>query len=485
MRYFSRSCFTVGLGVEPNDDDKRVPVLVWKACAYTIQSAESALRTEGKPLFSGLTSRQLQCIAALTRQASVVSGIFSNKPIQRHCLRLLSALTPDAVPGADGPSLLELDLFSLMVKLRLVLPSMLYQESGDGGSSPVLKSIVGLNSPVTIDKSVFQLSLIARIVQILLCTSPDLPSAENDDEMMDQEGPLQDEAVKLSFVWGKLKHWAGAQSATPHPMPQELLGHVRTQLLPFLRCSALFFHFLTEIPGPTLLNDPNQPSLTEELESLSRYLSVPTDMTCLLQWNQEIAFISSSTISTAIKRWCSHEHVKKTLSTAGVESLGYSIEPNHLLEIPVDYSELINDASMFTCPNSDGDDSRSPALCLICGEMLCSQSYCCQTEVEGDKVGACAAHARKCGAGVGVFLRVRECQILLMANKNKGCFYSAPYLDAYGETDPGMRRGNPMYLCPARYRKVEKLWHTHSVAEEVAHYLESNRNLLSIDWTNL
>ena len=62
------------------------------------------------------------------------------------------------------------------MKLRLVLPSMLYQESGDGGSSPVLKSIVGLNSPVTIDQSVFQLTLIARIVQILLCTSPDLPS---------------------------------------------------------------------------------------------------------------------------------------------------------------------------------------------------------------------------------------------------------------------------------------------------------------------
>lgn len=95
---------------------------------------------------------------------------------------------------------------------------------------------------------------------------------------------------------------------------------------------------------------------------------------------------------------------------------------------------------VFSCPNSDGDDSRAPALCLICGEMLCSQSYCCQTEVEGgDKVGACAAHAQKCGAGVGVFLRVRECQILLMANKNKGCFYSPPYLDAYGETDQGLR----------------------------------------------
>lgn len=78
-------------------------------------------------------------------------------------------------------------------------------------------------------------------------------------------------------------------------------------------------------------------------------------------------------------------------------------------------------------------------LCLICGEMLCSQSYCCQTEVSGDKVGACAAHAQLCGAGVGIFLRVRECQILLMASRTKGSFYPAPYLDTYGETDHGLR----------------------------------------------
>jgi len=53
---------------------------------------------------------------------------------------------------------------------------MLYQESGDGGASPVVKSIVGLNSLVTMDQCVFQLTLMARVVQILLSTSPDLPS---------------------------------------------------------------------------------------------------------------------------------------------------------------------------------------------------------------------------------------------------------------------------------------------------------------------
>lgn len=35
--------------------------------------------------------------------------------------------------------------------------------------------------------------------------------------------------------------------------------------------------------------------------------------------------------------------------------------------------------------------------------------------------------------------RVRECQVLFLAGKTKGCFYSPPYLDDYGETDQGLR----------------------------------------------
>ena len=59
----------------------------------------------------------------------------------------------------------------------------------------------------------------------------------------------------------------------------------------------------------------------------------------------------------------------------------------------------------FRCPKSDGDDSRAPTMCLVCGKMLCSQSYCCQTEFEGATMGAATEHAYKCGGGAGIFLR--------------------------------------------------------------------------------
>lgn len=58
------------------------------------------------------------------------------------------------------------------------------------------------------------------------------------------------------------------------------------------------------------------------------------------------------------------------------------------------------------CPSSDGDESRVPAMCLVCGTVVCSQSYCCQTDIEdGVTIGAATAHANTCGAGTGIFLR--------------------------------------------------------------------------------
>lgn len=35
---FSMSTYKVGLKVNPNEQDHRVPVLIWSTCAYTIQS---------------------------------------------------------------------------------------------------------------------------------------------------------------------------------------------------------------------------------------------------------------------------------------------------------------------------------------------------------------------------------------------------------------------------------------------------------------
>ena len=38
-----------------------------------------------------------------------------------------------------------------------------------------------------------------------------------------------------------------------------------------------------------------------------------------------------------------------------------------------------------------------------------------------------------------ILCRVRDCQIILLAGKTKGCFVHPPYIDDYGETDQGLR----------------------------------------------
>ena len=84
--------------------------------------------------------------------------------------------------------------------------------------------------------------------------------------------------------------------------------------------------------------------------------------------------------------------------------------PRQLIELPERYSDLVKQASTFQCPQrSDGreysDDGQAAMLCLVCGEMLCTNSYCCQkvVEVEGEerneedkiRIGGFTQHAQR------------------------------------------------------------------------------------------
>lgn len=46
----------------------------------------------------------------------------------------------------------------------------------------------------------------------------------------------------------------------------------------------------------------------------------------------------------------------------------------------------------------------------------------------------------------------------------------------------GCRRGNPLHLCPERYRKLNQLWQQHCILEEIVHRLEVVSVLLATDW---
>uniref|UniRef100_A0A673MGP5 E3 ubiquitin-protein ligase n=1 Tax=Sinocyclocheilus rhinocerous TaxID=307959 RepID=A0A673MGP5_9TELE len=434
---FGTATYKVGLKVHPNEQDPRVPIMCWGSCAYTIQCIERLLVDEEKPLFGSLPCRQDDCLSSLTRFGSACWTVSSHTTVQNHFIRLLAALVPD--PRVENtPCILDIDMFHLLVSLVLSHPAILCLDSS------------GLSADAA-QLHFLHLITVAHVVQILLTSIPE-------EMRMEQEsgGAEREEEENVCMLYNTLRTGLHEVSSGWH------LWHcVKAGILPYLRAAALFFHYLNGAPAPPEFHTLG----AGEWEALCGYLCLPSNLLQLYYNNQEL-------MEPLLHGWCSHPGVLPGLQSS-VALIRFPRESNHLIELPGDYSALINQASSFTCPKSGGDKSRAPTLCLVCGAMLCSQSYCCQTELEGEDVGACTAHTFACGAGVGIFLRVRESQVLFLAGKTKGCFYAPPYLDDYGETDQGLRRGNPLHLCQERYRKVQKLWRQHSITEEIGHAQEA------------
>uniref|UniRef100_A0A8C7SNJ1 E3 ubiquitin-protein ligase n=1 Tax=Oncorhynchus mykiss TaxID=8022 RepID=A0A8C7SNJ1_ONCMY len=432
---FGTATYKVGLKVHPNEQDPRVPIMCWGSCAYTIQSIERLLVDEEKPLFGSLPCRQDDCLSSLARFGSACWTAASQPSVQGHYIRLVAALIPD--PQVEtSPCILDIDMLHLLVSVVLSYGSVHSQDSS------------GL-SVDAVQLHFFHIITVAHMVQMLLTS---------EEVTMEQEsgGAEREEEEDICALYNTLRTHLGSS------LPEVASGWhlwrcVKTGILPYLRGAALFFHHLNGVPTPPELHAlcPGQ------WEVLCGYLSLPSN---LLQLYHKSLSLSCCAPVTCL-----------------FSSLDIFIPFGHVVYL----APTVCLCSPPRCPKSGGDKSRAPTLCLVCGSMLCSQSYCCQTELDGEDVGACTAHTFACGAGVGIFLRVRESQVLFLSGKTKGCFYAPPYLDDYGETDQGLRRGNPLHLCRQRYRKIQKLWRQHSVTEEIGHAQEANQTLVGIDWQHL
>lgn len=48
----------------------------------------------------------------------------------------------------------------------------------------------------------------------------------------------------------------------------------------------------------------------------------------------------------------------------------------------------------------------------------------------------------------------------------------------------GLRRGNPLHLCPERYENLRMLWLSHGLHERIARALDTNM-LVTTQWQNM
>ncbi|RWS26023.1 E3 ubiquitin-protein ligase UBR2-like protein [Leptotrombidium deliense] len=472
-----QSIYTIGLNVHPNADDDRVPVMSYWACAFTIHAIEKVSRVDGKGIFIDLSSRRYNCLQALVRYVAVSSAVYNAAIIRSHGIRLLRYLLVNEHYVTCRNSCLDVDAFGLLVSLVLSSPS-LYVREEDENPGCVLTTPSGN----IFDRHYVNLVVVFHLIQIILTN----PCTE---ELMEIDTPnISYDDIELGFMAEFYNDVLVAAAARKEnkPQPQHLIFHLKSKLLPFLRCTAIFFHFLTNVVPPPKLKSVESNGLLsceEEFNILAEYLGFSSKFSDLL---------SCASLRQLALCWARHPRVNLLASqgSSGAQSpselpLRLVIQPhevNHLITLPHDYSELINSVSQFTCPNSDGDESRSPTMCLVCGQIFCSQSYCCQMDLEGTMVGACTYHAHFCGAGVGIFLRIRDCKILLLAGKTKGCYMSPPFIDEYGETDQGLLRGNPLHLCRTSFRELHKLWLRHGIPEQIAHALEMSSNLAATNW---
>uniref|UniRef100_A0A3Q2YP77 E3 ubiquitin-protein ligase n=1 Tax=Hippocampus comes TaxID=109280 RepID=A0A3Q2YP77_HIPCM len=419
----------VGLQTVPNELCPCVPLMAWNTCAFTLQ-AINILLEEDKPLFGSLQNRQLAGMKAIVQFSAAQRIKSSQAVIQRHFTEML-ALLP-VMSKKDTPSILEVDFFHLLVGLVLSLPSLYQEETVDLQPSAVSSAYNHLYT--------LHLVTMAHVLQVLLL--PTLPVVVGDEET--------EEARAAAELYAAVSQNTGL---LPDVCGSFLAEKVKTGITSFLRCTALFFSCLTGV----------------QMEAVCSYLALPSNVFQLFQEHKD----------TVAPLWCSSPAITKHLK--GITQTVYPRRRNQLIDLPEDYSALLNQASHF-CPKSADDERKHPTLCLFCGAMLCSQSSCCFSQLNGEDVGACTAHAATCGAGVGMFL-IRECEIVLMASKTRGSTYPAPYLDDYGETDPHL--GNPLHLCPERYRKLKKMWQNHCILEEIACSLELVNVMFAFDWQML
>uniref|UniRef100_A0A3B4B2P5 E3 ubiquitin-protein ligase n=1 Tax=Periophthalmus magnuspinnatus TaxID=409849 RepID=A0A3B4B2P5_9GOBI len=374
----------------------------------------------------------------------------SQAVIQRHFADLLGVLLP-AMSRKNTPSIVEVDFFHLLVGLVLSVPSLYQEETVDLQPSAVSAAYNHLY--------ILHLVTMAHMLQVLF-TSTGTYTLDDTEE-------AKAAAEWYAMVSQYTKRYAMCGSAVAE--------RVKRGIEPFLRCAALFFNCLTGVhPPEELFTTAGQlePLCIQTTRMVMHFLITANFIFCII-----IIIIITITIIIIIIL-----HIYLFIDQLFCR---YPRRRNRLIDLPEDYSALLNQASHFQCPKSTDDERKHPTLCLCCGAMLCSLSSCCLSQVDGEDVGACTAHAATCGAGVGMFLRIRECEIVLRASKTRGSTYPAPYLDDYGETDPHLVRGNPLHLCPERYRKLKQLWQQHCILEEIARSLEVVNVMFAFEWQML
>jgi E3 ubiquitin-protein ligase UBR1 len=250
---------------------------------------------------------------------------------------------------------------------------------------------------------------------------------------------------------------------------------VEKYALPFLRKSLImmYIRYGLEFKCPYDI-DPE----ASELYRLTKLLHIATiDDLCGIYTSSAARERLQNITST----WLSQ--AQSVRSRDGDDAPSYTLAHPAILELvglPKNYDTLTEEVARRKCPTT-GKDISDPAVCLMCGEIFCSQAVCCSVRrnVNGKmcKVGGVYQHLEKHGEKVGIFINIRKCYVLFAHGPGQGGFHQAPYLDKHGEPDPTLRRHHQLYLNQRRYDKLfREVWLNHQIPTIIARKLEADHN---------
>ncbi|KAI1315623.1 hypothetical protein EDD11_000575 [Mortierella claussenii] len=218
----------------------------------------------------------------------------------------------------------------------------------------------------------------------------------------------------------------------------------------------------------------------EDVVDLSLFNAFPgpqgSELSKILRIEEQGILPSSSTSSSA----AAASTLTSGATARGAQFLRPPIGLNHpaiyeLVGLPKRLDSLFEQSIKYICPKCN-TVPHDPALCLCCGTIVCSQSFCCLEGLDSEGRGECNTHALTCTGPVGIYLLIKKCVILLLHVRN-GCFHPAPFLDEHGEADLGLRRGRPQFLNPLRYDDLRRLWLTHGIPIHVARKIEQSYDI--------
>ncbi|ORX91768.1 hypothetical protein K493DRAFT_339176 [Basidiobolus meristosporus CBS 931.73] len=235
---------------------------------------------------------------------------------------------------------------------------------------------------------------------------------------------------------------------------------IRISCLPLLRKTLILFQVCLGFV-PSQLESNQEDDDHDEFERLCRVLRIP-ELTEACQMNKMIS------------GWCKHIAVqcKNERSKIQLQFPGLY----ELVELPSTLDILVQESTVTTCP-SCRKIPEHPALCLLCGRILCYQSSCCTV----DQLGECYRHMSNCGKTVGIFMLINQ-SIIALLHGTSGCVLDAPYLDVHGEVDPGLTRGRPLFLNKRRYDELRRIWLSHTIPCYIARREEQ---FYEIAWWNI